>query len=107
VADNNTQYYCPRCKKRARFEQTVGDRKYSMEALRMSYFLCGECRLIFMSKRLTKSEIKEWWERNKLEKTAPLNYFYSEALAYLYGPVLSLYKKTGYKRMRFEKRETD
>ena len=96
------KFYCPRCGKPAAVHQTLGGREYTAEALRTPYFLCGECRLIFISKKIVRKTVSEWWHGNKLRRFAKLKYFYDGAIEYLYGCVLDYHKKIGYKPTRFK-----
>ncbi len=63
--DGDVKFYCPRCNKPGSVHETLQNRNYAIQALRLPYFLCGECRLIFISKRLVIKTISEWRNRNQ------------------------------------------
>lgn len=100
--DEENQFYCPSCGKLASANQTLC-RKYSFEALRTSYFLCGKCRLFFISKKLVRKEVSEWWRRNKARQKIPFKYFYNESIKYLTETVWDYHKNIGYKLAYFKK----
>ena len=102
--DERSQFYCPRCHKPVSIHETIR-RDYAAQALRTPYFLCGECRLMFISRQLVRRVVSKWWHRNKLAREAPFKYFYTEAIKYLYGTVLSYHQGIGYKLVRFKKRQ--
>ncbi|MBI2121827.1 MAG: hypothetical protein HYT98_01775 [Candidatus Sungbacteria bacterium] len=98
-------FYCSRCNKPSTPNYTNGSREYANEAFVMSYFLCKNCRLIFISKRLLRKEVRAWWKRNNLKRQAPFKYFYEEAYKCLYGPeVLEYHKRIGYKLAHFKQK---
>ncbi|MDO8560798.1 MAG: hypothetical protein Q7R91_01115 [bacterium] len=102
--DERFQFYCPRCDKSASVHETLR-RDYAAQALRTPYFLCGECRLMFISKQLVRKVVSEWWHGNKSAREASFKYFYDESMKYLYGTVLSYHQGVGYKLARFKKRQ--
>lgn len=98
------EYVCPGCKKIASKHNTL-NRSYAVQSLRIPYFLCGDCRLIYISKSLLKQTVREWWVWNKkILGTNTLNYFYNESIKYLFGPVLEYHKGIGYREARFIKK---
>lgn len=96
-------FCCPRCKKPAHVHETRGQRNFVVETLVTPYFLCPDCRLIFISRKLVRIAVSEWWRGNKLKRTAPLRYFYGQAIKYLYESVLNCHKRVGYRLARFKK----
>ena len=98
------QFYCHNCLKLASEHNTLIRRDYAIEALRTPYFLCGEYRLIFISRQLVRNVVSEWWHRNKSAQEIPLKYFYDKSIEYLFGPILNYHKSIGYKLARFKKR---
>lgn len=97
------QFCCPSCNKPASQCDTLDRREFSAEALTTPYFLCGECRLMFISKQLVRRAVSEWWHRAHRARQIPFNYFYHRAIKYLYGEVLSYHKGIGYRLTRFKK----
>ncbi|MDP1688661.1 MAG: hypothetical protein Q8L47_00840 [bacterium] len=96
-------YICPHCKKIASVHRTL-NKTYAAQSLRIPYFLCGECRLIYISRSLLKETVREWWIWNKkILGNSTLKYFYNESIKYLFGPVLKYHKGIGYREARFKK----
>ena len=95
--------YCPRCNKLASVNETLSRREYTAQVLRTPYFLCGECRLMFISRQLVKNAVSAWWHGNKSAREVPFKYFYDESIKYLYGTVLDYHRGIGYRLVRFKK----
>ena len=96
------QFYCPRCDKPASVHETLR-RDFAAQALRTPYFLCGTCRLMFISRQLVKKAVSAWWHGNKSAREVPFKYFYDESIKYLYGTVLDYHRGIGYRLVRFKK----
>lgn len=97
------QFHCPRCNKLASENNTYSRRNFATEALSTPYFLCGKCRLIFISNELVRRVVSDWWHRNKSAQQMPFEYFYDKSIEYLYGTVLDYYKRISYRLTRFKK----
>ena len=96
-------FYCPRCGKLASFSEAVFSRSYAARRLGALYFFCGYCRLIFISKKLVRDTVSEWWHSTGLDKKYPFKHFYNKVIEYLYSTVLDYHIKIGYKLARFKK----
>lgn len=101
--DGYPRFYCPRCGKLASINETLR-RDYAAQALRTPYFLCGDCRLIFISRQLVRKTVNEWWHGNRSAQEIPFKYFYDESIKYLYVAVLGYYQTIGYNLTRFIKK---
>lgn len=97
-------WYCPECSQEKLPDNMVLDRRYSCRALRLPYFMCGGCRLIYVDRVLIREIISNWKYETEELKTIPLKKLYKETLAKLEGVIEYYCKNVGYKRARFVKK---
>lgn len=96
--------YCPVCEKRA-CTANPGFIRYSVRRLELPIFLCGECRTIYIDKKIIRHTINEWRKRGLYEKNITLKQLYKEFLEEVEKMVDTyLVPKLGYKKIRFLKR---
>lgn len=103
MATQNYFLHCPNCG----LEKTasdVSDREYSVRALHLPYFMCGECRLICIDKTTVRKAISAWRNTLPSRKDIPsYEKLYQEMMKTL-GEIVDYYCQTaGYRRGKFKK----
>ena len=93
--------YCPRCNKENKPDSAILIRKYSVVALHLPYFMCGECRLICLDETVIRHTISKWRNSSSGAKDYSYKEIYKEMIKYM-DEVVEYYCRTvGYKRAEF------
>ena len=98
-----TKFYCPKCGKEKLPDNLVSDRKYSVRALCLPYFMCGDCRLIYADKALAKKVFTEWRNSSENPRRIPYRQAYGEMMGLLDETIESYCRTASYKRTKFRK----
>jgi hypothetical protein len=97
------EYICPLCGKSAERNEMIGNRKHTVSIYVVPYFICGACRLLYISKRLIRESMHSWWVMVKLKEQVPFKCVYKEAIETLENIVVKSLKEIGYRMARFKK----
>ena len=94
---------CPACKGQKHPSFAILSRQYSARALALPYFLCGDCRTIYIDKNFVRECISSWRKSSKDAMKRPFKKFYQEAMQYLEGIINQYIQDLGYRRATFKK----
>lgn len=98
--------YCPNCNKVIDpcFLFNSEFFKYSFSRLDLPYFLCGNCRLAYVDKKLIQKAVSDWRKRTNAHKYISHKDAYKKALKFVEEQVRYLITHTGYEKIvRFNK----
>lgn len=95
---------CPKCNNAKMPEWVIGTRSYSARRLDVPYFMCGNCRFIYVDKTIVRRTISEWMDNKFVSKSIPpYKKLYEEMLGVVNRVVEYYCQTAGYKRRRFRK----
>lgn len=96
-------FLCPKCNKCPDSNAILHSRAYSMQALRLPYFMCGDCRVCSYDKQLIKQVITRWRKGSAAERI-PYSIIYSGAKKSLEETLKYYMKTAGYRLSRFKRK---
>lgn len=96
-------FVCSKCNKCPQENSILMPRFYSVRALRLPYFLCGDCRICSYDKQLTKQIITRWRKGSNAEST-PYKTIYWEAIEILDETLIYYIKTAGYRPGHFKRK---
>ncbi len=101
---NSYNLCCPKCNEEKTPEWIIGTRRYSMYRLDVPYFMCGECRVIYVSKSTVRKAISEWRNELSSRKHLPSYENLCKEMMTVLNKAIDYYCQTaGYRRARFKK----
>lgn len=96
------KYFCPSCG-----EEKLPDLMIPKEArkfqMHLPYFMCSNCRLIYLDRQLIRDIISEWRNSDSSRKSVPYRKVCQEILGYLETTVENYCRTASYKRAKFRK----
>ena len=96
-------YRCPECGKAKDPYYVIGSRNYSMRRWELPYFMCGECRLIYVDKSLIRKIVRELFNEIKGQKPASYKEVCKEMFECLDNVTKYYCISAGYKSATFKK----
>lgn len=97
-------FACPKCEK-----PPAGDavllRQYSVRALRLPYFLCGDCRICDYSKSLLRQTISRWRNESAVASDVPYKKLYKEFRKTLEETLRYYIRTAGYRPGKFKRKK--
>jgi len=96
---------CPKCESAKTPEWVIGTMSYSAQRLDVPYFMCGDCRLIYVDKAILRRAVSEWRNNGLVSKrsTPPYKKLCEEMFGVVNRVVEYYCRTAGYKRCRFRK----
>lgn len=95
-------FFCPKCGKKREPSWACLITNYSIQRLDLPYFLCGDCRLMHIDKRLLRNIVSHWRKNSKYAQTFPFKRIYAEVAEYM-EEVIRTMEKIGYRQKRVRK----
>lgn len=96
-------FVCSKCNKYPEENAILMPRNYSFRALRLPYFLCGDCRICSYDKQLTRQTITRW-RKGSTAEIIQYKLIYSEAIKSLEETLKYYMKTAGYRLGCFKRK---
>ncbi|GEM_PF-4859847 len=96
-------FHCPKCNKVPENNAILMPRDYSVYALRLPYFLCGDCRICSYDKELLRQCIARWKKNGKVQR-ASYRAIYQESKESLEKTLKYYMDNAGYHLGRFKRK---
>lgn len=98
------EWYCPRCDKKST-QCVAGWVKYSFVRLDAPYYVCGDCKLAFVSRKLIRQSVRAWYaEKRYRTENVSFQTACKEFWNYIDKNVISDLKHFGYRIVRFKQK---
>ena len=98
-------YFCPECDRAKDPAYIIGIRSYSARRWDLPYFMCGDCRLIYVDKSLIRKTVRAYLDDIKGQKYLPsFPVIYKDMIGHLRKAVKYYCTTAGYKLAKFKKK---
>jgi hypothetical protein len=97
------EFICPKCGKPMALQNAVMDRSHSAQAPDFTYFLCSECRLMKIDRRIVRSQIAVWRQSTASARQTPYRAIMGEVND-LVEKIRKYYLSIGYQELKNNER---